>query len=80
MRRRRQVGHIHYFTKETLLATLEDTGYDVLDYFYTASTLDRPSPSLIYALGKWPLRVASLVNIDLAARILGGHSLMVLAR
>jgi hypothetical protein len=80
MRRRRQVGHIHYFTKETALATLEDAGYEILDHFYTASTLDLPSPSLIYALGKWPLRVASLLNKDLAVRILGGHSLMVLAR
>ena len=80
MRRRRQVGHLHYFTKETALATLEDTGYEILDHFYTASTLDLPSPSLIYALGKWPLRVATLLNKDLAVRILGGHSLMVLAR
>jgi hypothetical protein len=28
-------GHLHYFTKETALRTLEDAGYTILDYFYT---------------------------------------------
>ncbi len=80
LRRRREVGHIHYFTKETALATLEDTGYEIIDYFYTAGSLDLPSKSIIYSLGKWPLRIASMLNKDLAVRILGGHSLMVLAK
>ncbi|MBM9602716.1 class I SAM-dependent methyltransferase [Desulfopila inferna] len=80
MKRRREVGHIHYFTKETALATLEDTGYTIVDYSYTASTLDLPAPSLLYSLGKIPLKIAGLLNKDLAARILGGYSLMVLAK
>lgn len=80
LRRRKEVGHIHYFTKETALATLEDTGYEIVDHFYTASSLDRPSKSVIYSLGKWPLWLASMLNKDMAVRILGGHSLMVLAK
>lgn len=32
---RKEFGHLHYFTSETALATLEDTGYSVLDHFYT---------------------------------------------
>jgi SAM-dependent methyltransferase len=28
-------GHIHYFTKELALQTLNDVGYQVLDYFYS---------------------------------------------
>jgi SAM-dependent methyltransferase len=32
---REQFGHLHYFTLETALATLADTGYTVLDHFYT---------------------------------------------
>ena len=31
---RKSVGHIHYFTKETALETLKDTGYEIIDYFY----------------------------------------------
>jgi len=79
LRRRREVGHIHYFTKETALATLEDTGFQVIDHFYTAGTLELPSQSLIYSLGKLPLKIACMLHQDLAVRILGGHSLMVLA-
>ena len=32
---RSTVGHIHYFTKELALATLKDTGYEIIDNFYT---------------------------------------------
>ena len=80
LRRRRELGHIHYFTKETALATLHDTGYEIVDYFYTGGSLERPTSSILYSLGKWPLRLASILNKDLAVRILGGHSLMVLAK
>lgn len=80
LKRRREVGHIHYFTKETALATLEDTGYEIIDHFYTPGSLDLASTSFIYTLGRWPLKIASKINQDLAVRILGGHSLMVLAR
>lgn len=80
LKRRNNLGHIHYFTKETALATLEDVGYVIVDYFYTKSTLDHAAPSPLYALGRWPLRLASMLSEDLAARILGGHSLMVLAK
>jgi SAM-dependent methyltransferase len=32
---RREFGHLHYFTSETARATLVDTGYTLLDSFYT---------------------------------------------
>ncbi len=80
LKRRREIGHIHYFTKETAIATLEDTGYEILDHFYTAGSLDLAASSFIYSLGKLPLKIASKINQDLTVRILGGHSLMVLTR
>jgi len=80
LKRRRDIGHIHYFTKETALATLKDTGYEIIDYFYTAGSLDLAPSSFIYSLGRLPLRIAGMLNQDLTVRILGGHSLMVLAR
>jgi hypothetical protein len=39
---RQSAGHLHYFTKETALATLRDVDYEVLDYFYTGSAVDLP--------------------------------------
>ncbi|MFV2039860.1 MAG: class I SAM-dependent methyltransferase, partial [Acidimicrobiales bacterium] len=74
------VGHLHYFTKETALATLTDTGYEVVDHFYTGSSLDAPNRRLRPRLIKFPRRVAFRLNRDLTVRVLGGWSLLVLAR
>ncbi|MER8475412.1 NAD-dependent epimerase/dehydratase family protein [Mesorhizobium sp. M1163] len=35
MHARQKAGHLHYFTRETALATLEDTGYTVVDWHFT---------------------------------------------
>jgi len=85
MRRRESFGHIQYFMKETAVATLEDTGYEIVDLFYTSILLDTPAKSVIYLFGKWGLRISNILlrtifNEDLAVRLLGGHSLMVLAK
>lgn len=78
VRLRTNVGHLHYFTQETALATLRDTGYKVIDYFHTASALDLPHRGLKANLMKVPRRLMFALHRDLAARILGGFSLMVL--
>ncbi len=75
---RDQVGHLHYFTKETALATLKDTGYAILDWFYTAGATAHPQ-SIKARLARWPRRLLSAINQDLVVRILGGYSLLVLA-
>ncbi len=78
MREREQAGHLHYFTKETALATLQDTGYRISDWFYTPGALARPR-SIKARLASWPRRLLSTLNQDLVVRILGGYSLLVLA-
>lgn len=74
-------GHIHYFTKETALASIEDMGYEVLDYFYTSGCFE------LAAYDHWksqllnlPRKVLFSINPDLAVRIFGGFSLLVLAK
>lgn len=37
---RKQVGHLHYFMKDTALATLQDAGEEVLDWFYTPGVME----------------------------------------
>jgi hypothetical protein len=76
---REQVGHLHYFMKETALATLGDTGYEVLDWLYTPTGIANPR-SLKARLAALPRKALSLVNQDLTARILGGYSLLVLTK
>jgi len=76
---REGVGHIHYFFKETALAALADCGYTVLDTTYTASRLELPNQALSSRLMRLPRRMMYALNPDLAVRVLGGFSLLVLA-
>jgi hypothetical protein len=79
LKQRDTLVHLHYFNKETMLRTLQDTGYEVIDTFYTPYAM-KFSPEPIGKLVK-PLRwLFFQLNQDLAVRILGGYRLMVLAR
>jgi SAM-dependent methyltransferase len=77
LQRRNAHSHLHHFSKETALSTVEYAGSEVLDWQYLPSlpgvsklaTLARPLRSLLFA-----------VHPDLAVRMLGGYSLLVLAR
>jgi len=80
MKSRESVRHIHYFTKETALATLKDTGYEVLDYFYTCGSFDLPNRSWKAKLLNLPTKLLYSIHQDLTVRILGGFSLLVLAK
>ena len=75
---REQVGHLHYFTKYVALETLKDCGYEILDYFYTAGSIEMSGRNLKMRLAEFPRRIAYFLNKDLTVRILGGYSLLVL--
>lgn len=76
---REGVGHIHYFTKDTALALLEDCGYTILDTRYTASRLELPNQAFSSKVMALPRRILHRFEPDLAVRVLGGYSLLVLA-
>ena len=76
---RDNVGHLHYFFKDTALATLRGCGYSVIDYAYTASRLELPNQAFSSTLMRLPRRLLYSIHPDLAVRILGGYSLLVLA-
>lgn len=80
MYERKQVGHLHYFIKETAIATLIDSGYEIIDYFYTSATLDLPSKSVKSKLAVLPRKVLYYINQDFAAKLLGGFSFLVLTK
>jgi hypothetical protein len=79
LRQRELVGHLHYFSKETALATLRETGYEIIDWFYTPGAAENPR-SMKARLANAPRRLVSMISPDISARILGGYSLLVLAR
>jgi SAM-dependent methyltransferase len=76
---RRKVGHLHYFSKETAIATLVDCGYEIIDQAYTPSRLELPNQTRSSKFMKLPRRLCHKINPDLNVRFLGGYSLLVLA-
>lgn len=73
-------GHLHIFTIETALKALQHTGQRVVDWMFTNGAIAVP--------GKTPRgRITNLVRIPLAklskklaVRLMGGYSMLVLAR
>ena len=80
MRLRTGMGHLHYFMKETALATITDTGQEVLDYFYVDGMIEVYNYGLKSRFWNKVRQVISIFNKELAVRVLGGYSLMVLAK
>lgn len=77
---RKSVGHLHYFTKETAIATLVDSGYEIVDFFYTGSAIDLPMKTSKSKFAVLPRKLLSKVNKDFAAKTVGGFSLLVLTK
>ncbi len=77
---RNTVGHIHYYTKETALALLRDTGHEIVDYFYTPDSLELPRKTLKSKIAKYPRKLMYSVKPDLTVKLFGGFSLLVLTR
>jgi SAM-dependent methyltransferase len=77
---RKKVGHLHYFTRNIALAMLDECGYEVIESRYTGAALNAPSRSFKTRIAGVVRRAMNLVNRDLCARLLGGETLIVLAR
>ncbi|BBB95012.1 SAM-dependent methyltransferase [Bradyrhizobium japonicum] len=84
LQKRKEVGHLHYFDQATALATLRDTGFEIIDSQYTR--LEdflhlhpelRTTKTLLVNAGRRIVR--TVAGEDLSVRLLGGASLMVLA-
>ncbi len=75
---RRTVGHLHYFSRETALATLADAGYSVVDAVFTPGGVEVPSLGRKQRIAAIPRKAAAMINEEWAARLLGGFSLLVL--
>lgn len=71
MAMRKEYGHLHYFTLETALATLVDTGYTVLDHVYTwdHETESLASPALLARPWRWGVRAADRALFALSPRL-----------
>lgn len=81
---REHFGHIHYFSKDTALDLLQDLDYEVIDSFYTplhdAPSVSTARSTLLGTAARLIRKLLFRLNEDMAVRLLGGYSLMVLAR
>jgi SAM-dependent methyltransferase len=74
------IGHLHLFTIETAFSALQHTGHRVVDWIFTDSAISIPSKTIrgrIANLIRIPL---SKFSIKLTSRLLGGYSMLVLAK
>ncbi len=74
LKTRETYGHIHYFTRKIALQMLKDLGYEVIDNFYTGPYADFSTTQ------KLVRKLSFAIHRDLAVRVLGGWSLLVLAK
>lgn len=79
LRQRRDVGHIHYFTKNLALSLLTECGYSVVEWNYSGATLRAPRKSWKTKLAVLPRILVQAPNRDWGVRLLGGETLVVLA-
>lgn len=77
---RKKVGHIHYFTKGLALSLIQESGFEVLDWFYTGAAFTTPQKTWKSRLARLPRRFIFGINRDFGVRLLGGDTLMVLAK
>lgn len=75
-------GHIHYYSKDTALATLRETGQEVIGWFYTKSSTElyKNKGSLFTRCMNLVRRVLFKIKPDLCVRLMGGYSLLVLTK
>ena len=79
---RKQVGHLHYFMKDTALATLEDTGQEIIDWFYTKGAFEVNNKGLGFTgtLINGFRRFLYFIKPSFAVKAMGGFSLIVLTK
>lgn len=82
MNNRYTIGHIHYFTADSAISTLRDTGHEIIDYFYTNGAIDlfKEHPKIKTAAANLPRWLFSKFSLPFTARLFGGYSLLVLAK
>ncbi len=77
---RRKVGHLQSYTKDLALETLTDCGYKIIEWRYTGASLNMTSRSIRTMIARLPRIMAGMINKDWAVRLLGGETMIVLAR
>lgn len=76
---RANAGHLHYFCRETALATVEESGFTIMGHRFTPVALTAPTTRRRTRILRLPRTVGAQLAPNATARLLGGFSLLVLA-
>jgi SAM-dependent methyltransferase len=79
IQQRQNVGHLHFWNKDLALLNLQACGLEIIHWEYTAGAVDQPTRLWSRKLARWPRRFFFGAAPDLAVRLMGGFSLLVLA-
>ncbi len=79
MNSRKKFGHLHYYSKDTALACLRDTGYTIVDAYYSRRSFEVNSGGFSKKFMNLFRRLFNF-NRDLSVRLFGGESLLVIAK
>ncbi len=79
---RRNLGHVHYFSFQSAIACLKDTGHVIIDYFLTdvGTYYTEQSSTPKRTIANLARRIMAFFNVSLAAKIFGRYSLMILTK
>ena len=77
---RRQVGHIHYFTKNLFLELCRETKLTVENASYSDSWRDSPKKTFLTRILNILRTLVQFINADFNARLLGANTLFVLTK
>ncbi len=82
LQQRQSVGHIHYFTRPMVEWFLKDSGYEIIDWFYTKPVIDqlRPEKGFKRTLKRILRNAGYRFNKDFIAKVWGSYSMMILAK
>ena len=73
------VGQIHLFTIETALKSIERAGQRVVDWTLTDAALARANKSVRTRMANFVRQAVGIFSRKLAARLIGGYSILILA-
>lgn len=79
MRDRKKLGHLHYFSKDTVLATLKECDHEILDWFYTPG-IEINNHTFKQKVLNIFRKILFKINKDFAVKALSGYSIIVLTK
>ena len=77
---RRKVGHLHFFTKSLAIETLTECGFEITDARYTNASFSAPRRTWKTKIASIARRIIYKVMGEAGVRLIGGQTLIVLAR